>query len=401
MDALEATRFIHLRVGKMEKKEREPSYMRASKRFAALIEEYQAALNDFYRDAKEPVLVLKDRRPEGRDGRGRALQAQRVDYCDTDETDRMSAELRDINAWLSSADIKYLSNEVRLDCTNNRSLRRIFNNNSFEQGGRLFGGFWQQTTMRLANAVGGKPWRGHIRIEGEPVVVIDFSSVLLRLLYVEAGVQPPAGDLYLGFDNLGSEHRDAIKQVVSAMLFRTSPLSKLPRGTAVLLPKGWGAKRIEKAILKRHALVADTFYAALDRHSTPLGHRLFYRESEILLAALRQCQAEGVVALPVHDAIIVKESNAERASRIMLDAFKAATGFEGQVGEPKRPGEPAALPDTVFDDSGELPSEKDKSVRWLERNYPREDVVRAVLGDAQASGDGSYPPIGTDDHDIW
>jgi hypothetical protein len=77
---------VHVHVGCHEKKEQEPSYMRASKAFVALIEEHGATINDFYRAPDETTLVLKDRRPDGRDGRGRPLKALRVDYSDTRET---------------------------------------------------------------------------------------------------------------------------------------------------------------------------------------------------------------------------------------------------------------------------------------------------------------------------
>jgi hypothetical protein len=234
--------------------------------------------------------------------------------------------------------------------------------------------------------------------------------MLLRLLYAEAGVQPPAGDLYLGIAGLGPEHRPGIKQVISAMLFRTSPLTRFPRGTRKLFPtKGWGARRVEKAIMKRHEPVAGLFYSTVDartqastfQHNTPIGFRLFWRESEVLLAALRQCQAAGVVALPVHDAVIVKESCAEQARRIMLAAFKEVTGFEGQVGEPKRPGDDAdALIDTVLDANGELPVDTNLEERL--KSMERADAEKAARDYlASSAPDTAASPDGADDSELW
>ena len=53
--------------------------------------------------------------------------------------------MRKINEWLTSADIHVLPEFAALHKLDdsNRILRRHFNNNSFELGGRLFGGFWQ------------------------------------------------------------------------------------------------------------------------------------------------------------------------------------------------------------------------------------------------------------------
>lgn len=408
LDALASAGTIDLRVGRAEMKDREPSHFRAAEKFAALIREHGASLNDFCRDPEETTLVLKDRRPEGRDGRGRLMPALLIDYTGMREVEGLVDEMQAINRWLAEADVAYRSNDGSVDHINNRSLRRIFNNASFQQGGRLFGGFWQFTTMRLqdGDVLVSKPYRGHVRIEGEPVVVVDYGSMLLRLLYVEAGVQPPAGDLYLGIDGLSSEHRSGVKQVISAMLFRTTPLTRLPRGTAALFPKGWGATRIEKAIFKRHAAVAKLFYSALDCRETPIGHMLFWRESEVLLAVLRACREQGVVALPVHDAIIVKESKAEHARRIMLDAFKAVTGFEGQAGEPKRPGDESAVIDTVLDDSGELPENEkfEMMCKALQRDgfLKTEDGRSSLRSDAQQYLLDAVPlPDGTDDSDLW
>jgi hypothetical protein len=55
-------------------------------------------------------------------------------------------------------------------------------------GGRLFGGFWmtmeRDERFRL------------LRIAGEPVVNVDFSSLFPRLAYVRARAAQPDADLY-------------------------------------------------------------------------------------------------------------------------------------------------------------------------------------------------------------
>lgn len=367
--ALDAAGWIQLQIFESATKERRPSLVRASQTLVALIEKHHAALTDFGRDPEETVVILRGEKPKTPDGRGR-LTADLLDYPTTPDTLRKSEELKRINAWLASADISYSTNGDRVDHVNDRALRRIFNNGSFEKGGRLYGGFWQPATM---SPKGGHAWRGNIRIEGERVVIIDFSSSLLRLLYAEAKVQPPAGDLYLGIPSLDYDYgpsggvRDAVKRVISAMLFRVGDLQKLPLGTRLLLPKGWTGKRLHKAILNRHAPVANKFGKAL-------GYRLMWLESEVLLEALNRCRELNVIALPVHDAVIVKESHAAFASAIMLAAFKAKTGFEGAIGEPKRPGIGESEIETVIDTSGELPTIApfEKFLRYVERSDGRE-----------------------------
>jgi hypothetical protein len=47
----------------------------------------------------------------------------------------------------------------------------------------------------------------------------------------------------------------------------------------------------------------------------PVGFRLMFTESQILLAALARLMAQGVVALPLHDAVLVRRDHAEIARR--------------------------------------------------------------------------------------
>lgn len=56
---------------------------------------------------------------------------------------------------------------------------RVFNNNSFRQGGRFYGGFWQQIP---------REYRKFIRIDGHPTVEIDYSSHHPVLLYAKKGI---------------------------------------------------------------------------------------------------------------------------------------------------------------------------------------------------------------------
>ena len=52
-------------------------------------------------------------------------------------------------------------------------------NETFERGGRFYGGFWQQV---------GKDHRKHIRLNGERVIEIDFSGWNIQLLYARKNI---------------------------------------------------------------------------------------------------------------------------------------------------------------------------------------------------------------------
>ncbi len=64
-----------------------------------------------------------------------------------------------------------------------KKLHRVFNNNSWEQGGRFYGAWWIAAPKRL---------RQHIQIGDEngvmPAVEIDFSGIHIDLLYAKHGI---------------------------------------------------------------------------------------------------------------------------------------------------------------------------------------------------------------------
>lgn len=203
-----------------------------------------------------------------------------------------------------------------------RSLRRIFNGN-WEQGGRLFGGFWQ--TMPREDRF------RDIRIGGEPVALIDYSQLFLRLAYGEAAVEPPSGDLYdvTGRDAARPDWkslRNARKKLVNALLFRTYTLKQWPGDTFEersemrnAFPLGTKALDAIKAIKEKHKPIGDWFERG---H----GLRFMRRESDLIVAVTLDLFSRGVVALPIHDAVLVAAHHATTAKAVMESKAYELTG---------------------------------------------------------------------------
>jgi hypothetical protein len=284
--------------------------IRATERLRTRIDDYKLTMADFAVDKTEEVIILKDSK-EGHWDEGQWLQ-----YEDTAETTTYRAELSRINAWLEQADIEYVpwgTKEKPVDDVDRR-LRRYFNNSSFEQGGRLFGGFWQH--LRKGQRSDG------ILIDGTPVVTLDYGQMVPRILYGLSDVDPHFDDAYAvpGLEG----YRDGVKKVFNAMLHVDHWHSRKPAGTAALLPKGLTMAEIIDLILDFHKPVADAFYAGK-------GLYLTYQESKILLRVLGRLVEQGITALPIHDAVIVAEDRAEQTKQIMLEVFKDLTGTDGLV----------------------------------------------------------------------
>jgi hypothetical protein len=248
------------------------------------------------------------------------LDRELIDYADTPETLRYREEMATINTALRSADTRMLPDGGQPVLTSLRELHRSFNLTAstpagverFDLGGRLFGGFWQSLE---------KPRRRSIRLDGEPVADLDFAAMFLRLAYLEVGESPPPeGDLYAAVPGL-SGWRKGVKIAANAMLFRTSPMLRLPKKARDHLPPRLSCASVRAAILAGHPALAPVF-------ETGIGYRLMFLESQILVAAMLRLIAQGVSAvLPMHDGLMCPRSKAELVRQTMSDAAEQTVGF--------------------------------------------------------------------------
>lgn len=286
------------------------SKMRATQNLLDRMADYQLTLADFGLQKTQEVIILKDCKEDHWD------LGQWLQYEDTPATTAYREELNRINKFLEEADIEYEpwdAKEKPVDASDRRLLR-YFNNGSFDEGGRLFGGFWQNLK---------KDQRKYgILIDGSAVVTLDYGQMLPRILYGLAGVDPGFQDAYIipGLEG----YRDGVKKVLSAMLHADKKHIRKPIGTADLLPKGLKIGDIIKLITDFHEPVAQAFYAGK-------GMRLTLDESKILIAVLTRLMDQGITALPIHDAVIVSEDKAEHVKTVMLQVFKELIGIDALV----------------------------------------------------------------------
>jgi len=285
------------------------STIRAGERLRDRINEHRLTCDDFTLDKIQETIVLKGGK-EDHNNSGAWLQ-----YTDTDQTNTYRADMDFINESIAAADIDYLpcAKDGKMVDAADRRLRRYFNNGSFEQGGRLFGGFWQSMSKRE---------RQGIVIQGKSTVTLDFGQMNPRILYGLAGKGYNGDDAYT-IPRL-EEYRDGVKVVFNAMLHRTRPMKKKPRGTAELFPMHLSIGEITSSIIIRHTPIADLFYQGV-------GMRLLFDESQILVEVLTRLLKQGIIALPIHDAVIVARHHQEPATAVMLEVFKDRTGIDGVV----------------------------------------------------------------------
>jgi hypothetical protein len=247
-------------------------------------------------------------------------QGSWMPYVDTDVTDRYRKEVTDINAWLASADIEFWEDASIKDRpidTDDRQLQRFFTRGRFDNGGRLFGGFWQG--LKKEERLEG------LEIDGESVAILDYGQMAPRILYGLAGAVPPEGDLYAipGLTDLpGGPWREGIKKMMNSLTF-SDDIKRKPRGTKDLLP----ALPIDRVI----TLIKEAHPAIAHFLGSEIGHHVQFIESEIMVRILLRLEKYGVVGLPVHDGIIVSRSAAGATKEAMLAMFLEATCIEANV----------------------------------------------------------------------
>ena len=284
------------------------SILKAGPKLLSRIERFGITRADIGPAPEEEVLVL--RAPK----RHSNTIAEYQEYEDDDATLTLRQQMTDINAWLSTADIT--CNLPQVDPAHRR-LRRIFNNSDFAQGGRLYGGFWQ--------AMSSDDRQEHILIEDDWCVELDYGQMSLAILYGLTGTKPPEGDLYdLSAEGIPTDYRKGVKKVIQALINSSKVPTKMPKGVRKLIPSRYNIKDILEAVARKHP-------AIYPQMTSGIGMQLFRKESDILVEVLEALRSEGIIALPVHDAVIVMEEYKQTTITIMKKVFKDHTGITPQV----------------------------------------------------------------------
>ena len=280
------------------------------------IQSHGLSIYDFDRREGEELVLLKGLKVSN-------AHADLAQYEDDVFTLRARAEVQSINRYLRSADITYdldMSSTGQIVDERNCWLRRIFTRNSFESGGRLFGGFWQSLGMddRLEN----------IQINSEPIVSLDYKSMLAHLAYAQVKVTPPAADAYVTtfLNPQGKEvtiNRGTVKKLFAASLFAERKLGQWP-DRMLAVSGGLAVSTVLAGIWQAHPALE-----ALSGRG--IGHQLQYSESVILIDVLLRLIKQDIPALPLHDCVLVQASAQADALGAMLHAFKLHTGATAYV----------------------------------------------------------------------
>lgn len=318
-------------------KNRKASRIRATEKLAELIRRSGLSIADFCRHPEEEVIVLRDSKTSP-DRMGR-----NIDYIDTTLIVDARKRLREYNTMMLRHHVEIPSSVCEEVDSLYISVRRIFANGSFNEGGRFYGGWWQGLN-------GGQ--RKTILLDGSPVVELDYRAVHLYLAYREKGVVYK-GDPY----DLSSLPKDArpIAKTVLLVLFNCKKKATKEQGKRAVISAV--RKQLQKSIsegnddnlrtesrfsnvknidlylngrllgdivdemLEKHSAVADQFFSGN-------GTKFQRQDSDLVDYVLREFVALDKPILPIHDSFVVKQEDELLLRNTMEDACIKVLSFE-------------------------------------------------------------------------
>lgn len=345
------------------------SRMRPTKKLIELLSKtYGMDSSDICRHPYEETIILKDN------------DKNKINYIDDTNTNKMRINLRTINGEIEEHFIGLCVDDELYDKINDYSkgvgvlssgkfrdvidfskikLKRIFNNNSFEEGGRFYHTWWQQIRSE---------YRKHIRIDDEPTCEVDFAGLHVNLLYAIEGLPLPTDDVYT-LKGFPPETRRIVKIAFQILLnsnnekdARIKIYKEFPRkeNPYVFTSKGITHEKIIIAFKEKHKAISKYF-------CTGYGVKLQFIDSQIAEETLLNLSKEGIVALPVHDSFIVQKTHKgkliETMGKVVFNKYKKVF----KVKEDKTAYDAAIdfLQDELEED---LPSEERYDISWRDRS---------------------------------
>lgn len=385
---LVAQDYLEMPLGKGEwsanPRKRRTTRYRATERLISLCEDY--GINRFMITtyAEPEIIILKDKKAKNQSS------GLVIDYQDTAFTLQARKNLKKINDFIGKQCLNLditdkqhndLLTRLRqhtdihkaqyIDFTKT-ALRRIFNNASFEQGGRFYGAWWQKIPS---------DYRLFITINGKKTSQLDYSGMHFSIMYAQVGMDLPMDDPY-ALDGYDASLRNDIKVAFNAIVNCKSERQAIQtvnyyiRQGELSLELISGEKVIEEFI-KLHPAIKDKI-------ASGEGIKGHFIDSQIAEKILLKGVDYDIPILPIHDGFITTASSAHILHDWMLDSFKEITGHSVNV-------KPETFNLSILDNAGQHPywitrkdgaSERDGSLEGKAISYstlPNKHTLEKLL----------------------
>jgi hypothetical protein len=271
-----------------------------------------------------------------------------IDYEDTEHTITMRQDTEALNELLQRTHVdlgnryhnhierKKGKNQKRASkisiTQHNKFVYRVFNNNDWRQGGRYYGGYWQQIS---------KEDRTHLRLNGKRTIEVDYSGIHIMLLYCRKNINYSGADPYT--IHIPEINNPSLSRWIAKQVLLTAVNAKDVLTTCAAV-----RNTIYKDLPEEYELpdikLSNPFLTSIidklrDLHPdiaeflcTGAGIELQNTDSEIATKIINDFVKDEVPILPVHDSFVVPEDYAPDLREAMRLAFQdvgqvAVTGF--------------------------------------------------------------------------
>ena len=255
-----------------------------------------------------------------------------VEYTDTPTTNSMRNKLFAYNNLLLKTPIKIKRNKnvnryLELHPVNFKNIEyyRVFNDSSFELGGRFYGAW--RVTLR-------KDVRGNITLNGEKTIELDYSSIGIHLLYSQENLNyydlnGNNSDPYI-LKGIDPEEREVNKKIITFAL-NMSPGDRHRKFVYTV------RKKIKKTNDKRSILGIKKLLNVptprevhkrlriFEEENVPIKHHLFtsvgtklqFKDSCLAENVIERMVSMRIPVLVIHDSFIVQYRNGKLLRRLM------------------------------------------------------------------------------------
>lgn len=295
--------------------------IQATLKFAAMVDGLGLTVRDIWRSPSQDLIQL--RAPKLNDGTKR-----RIPFQWTEDLKAKAANLGSINQLIQDTSIRLnvsdaqwseimvhiarkrdeempeeLVDGLTLDLTQ-KALYRVFNNGSFDQGGRFYGGWWQAVP---------KKWRSYITIAGRKVVELDYAAMHPTALSHQLGLPTPSR-----FYEIGVGAKPLVKATFNALINA--------RGTSIKPIQGFDEKEAGMSWSQFLQRVKAHFQPFREYFGTGQGLKLQKLDSDIAEAVMLHFARQSKVVLPVHDSFLCDQHLESELAFIMEEEFRHRTG---------------------------------------------------------------------------
>jgi hypothetical protein len=205
-----------------------------------------------------------------------------------------------------------------------KRVYRVFNNSSFYQGGRFYGGWWQNIPKR---------YRKDIFIDDQSTVEVDYKSIHIMLLYAKLGLDmdeeikgEDAYTINIPFTNDEEEARRLGKQLLLICVNAKDEKAALKAFRSLLVDEGYGKQAVslkDKDLLPLIQLLKDKHPKIQDSFCSGAGIYLMNLDAEIASLVLDECLYMNILPLIIHDSFIVKTFDEYVLRQLMTQAVKS------------------------------------------------------------------------------